>query len=376
MHNFFNIRAMAGTIILEIYGEFTHWDMFEEYLRWQINEFGEDAPMTIRCSSPGGDPRVGIALYGLIRDHKGPTTGYIEYICDSSATLPMCACDTVIGNSFPFEYMIHDPKLAMDWSSVEEGQALVDLTSQVRDQMAQIYVAKSGQSENQIRQWMAETKFMKAEEALQLGFIDEIKEVDQTLSAKVDTKMAASKHADQRPKDFTIEGRGTSSELSNNQTKPIQAMNEWMKKLAAKLGLGDTADESDVVLNVTELKAKAEKVDSLESDIESKDTLIAQLQADNEELKGKLPSEEEIETEQAAQIDAQLEAAVKDFKIQASAKEQLATQYKGNPEALKATLSLIPKDALKASSGVQKTKGKTRASAGVNPKVAEHFQTK
>lgn len=375
MNNFFNIRAMAGTIVLEIFGEFTQWDMFEEYLRWQIKEFGEDAPLTVRCSSPGGDPRVGIALYGIIRDHKGPTTGIIEYMCDSSATLPMCACDTVIGNSFPFEYMIHDPKLAMDWSTVEEGQSMIDYLAQVRDNMANIYVAKTGQDEATIRQWMSETKFMKADEALQLGFIDEIKEVDQTLSAKVDTKMAASKHADQRPKNFTIEGRGTSSELSNNKNEKETIM-EWLSKVKAAFGLGDSADEADVVLTSKELKAKADKVDVLASEVETKDARIAELEAENEKLKGEQPTEEEIEAAQAAEVDAALEAAVKDFKITAASKQGWADRFAGKPDELKATLELIDKGAVKASNNVQNPKGKTRASVGVHSKVAEHFQTK
>ncbi|MDZ7802370.1 ATP-dependent Clp protease proteolytic subunit [Thiohalophilus sp.] len=152
MSNFFNIRALAGTIILEIYGVITEYDMFEEYLRWQISEMGDDAPLAVRMSSPGGDPRIAMSLYRIIKDHKGPTDCYIEYMCDSAATLVACACDKVIGNEFPFEYMIHDPEMQPDWFRVEEGQALVDFLKKTRDDMVRIYTEETGMSEDAIRQ--------------------------------------------------------------------------------------------------------------------------------------------------------------------------------------------------------------------------------
>ncbi|MEQ9393296.1 MAG: Clp protease ClpP [Balneola sp.] len=347
----YNIKSMAGVIILEIYGEIGYWDYFVEYLRWQINEFGEDAPLTVRVSSPGGDPRVGLSLYQIIRDHKGSTEGYIEYQCDSAATLPICACDYVLANKSPFEFMIHDPQMAMDWSTVEQGQALVDLTNKVRDDMVEAYVTKSGQSEAQIRSWMKETKFFTSQEALDAGFVDEIKEVDQTLSAKVDYKLAASAHADVRPKEFEIKGRGKSPEPSNNNNKTMSTTEKnWLQaKIAALFGKGDDTEEQDLYLDTKELKAKADQADQLKKDLEKaekeRDDALDKLS----ELEGEEPTEEELEAEAEQEVEKHLEAAVKGFKITASAKENYAKTYAGKPEELKAALELIEEGAAKPS---------------------------
>ncbi|MEP2447575.1 MAG: ATP-dependent Clp protease proteolytic subunit [Balneola sp.] len=366
----YNIKSMAGVIVLEIYGEIGYWDYFVEYLRWQINEFGEDAPLTVRVSSPGGDPRVGLSLYQIIRDHKGSTEGYIEYQCDSAATLPICACDYVLANKSPFEFMIHDPQMAMDWSTIEQGQALVDLCNKIRDDMVEAYVTKSGQSEAQIRSWMKETKFFTSQEALDAGFVDEIKEVDQTLSAKVDYKLAASAHADVRPKEFEIKGRGKSPEP--NQQKQIKSkMEEFFKKMKAAFGLGDTSDEADVVIRAKELKAQADKVEQLETDnatlTQERDDALAKVA----ELEGEEPTQEELEQQAEQEVDAQLEAAVKGFKITASAKENYAKTYAGKPDDLKAALELIPEGAAKPSKATPEKRTSARAGAGVHPKVAD-----
>lgn len=376
MSQFFNIRALAGSIILEIYGVISEYDMFEEFLRWQISEMGQEAPLVVRMSSPGGDPRIAMSLYRIIKDHKGPSECYIEYMCDSAATLIACACDKVIGNEFPFEYMVHDPQMYTEWIGVEDGEAAVDFLAKTRDDMVRIYTEETGMSEDAIRSMMKDTTFMNAQEALSFGFIDEIKQVEQTLDAKVDYKIAANAYKDVRPKEFELTGRGKSSESESTKTKPIQAMNEWMKKVAAKLGLGDSADESDVVLNVSELKAKADKAEAEKADLtaslEEKETCISELEAENAQLKEQIPSEEEEEEEANEEVEAQLEAAVKDFKITAASKPGWAQQFEGNPEGLKATLKLIPKDAVKAgASGVSRPKSRAAVSVNMSDQAAK-----
>ncbi|MDZ7802368.1 hypothetical protein [Thiohalophilus sp.] len=62
----------------------------------------------------------------------------------------------------------------------------------------------------------------------------------------------------------------------------------WIEKLRASIfGLGDTADEADVVISAktlsSDLKAKKEKVEALKGTIDEKDEEITKLKADLEE---------------------------------------------------------------------------------------------
>lgn len=143
----------------------------------------------------------------------------------------------------------------------------------------------------------------------------------------------------------------------------------WLNKLRASFGLGDTADEADVVLSAKELKAdlkaKTDEIGNLQSSIEEKDTEIETLKAEGDDLKQQLPSEEEEEEELNEQVEAELEAAVKNFKITAASKEGWAQQFSGNPTGLKAAMELIPENALKGKNeGVKKPK--SRAAVNVS----------
>lgn len=364
------IRAVAGTILLEIFNEMEYWQNMEDYLRWQIKEHGVTAPMEVRINSIGGDPRVGLALYKVIKSHQGPTTAYIEYICDSSATLPACACDEVIGNEFPFEYMIHDPNIHPGWVGVEDGEVAIEYLRGVRDDFVRIYHEKTGQSEEDIRAWMKATKFMKAEEALELGFIDRIEEVDESLNEIVDYKIAASAY--ERPQNFKIEGRNSSPTEPQKPNKPKSTM-DILAKLRATFGFGEDRDETDVVIEAKELKAKADKLEQLEKDLETERAEVIKLKAELEKYKEEEPTEEELADQAEQQVEAELQAAVKDFKITASVVDQYKSTYAGKPAELKAALSLIPEGAAKPSGGAPSSP-KTRASAnGVHPKVAAAF---
>jgi ATP-dependent protease ClpP protease subunit len=367
-----NLRAMAGVIILEIYGEMYWWSELDEYLKWQVNQHGADAPMVVRIDSVGGDPRLGLALYNIIKNHQGKTTACIEYICDSSATLPACACDEVIGNEFPFEYMIHEPEIDQGWARVEEARQGADYLEGIRDDFVRIYVEKTGQPEAQIREWMKATKFMKSDEALALGFIDRIEAVQSTLEAKVDYKMAAKAY--DRPQGYELEGRGTSPATSNNN-QPTGTIMEWWKKLSAKWGLGDSADESDVVVMGHELKALADQVPALQAQVETLEQEKSDLEAKVAELEGEEPTEEELEAQAAEQVEAELTAAVTAFKITADAKQGYAETFKGNVEGLKAALELIPVNAVKPGGNVQRPNTKAKAGFGVSETVSKHFQS-
>lgn len=145
----------------------------------------------------------------------------------------------------------------------------------------------------------------------------------------------------------------------------------WWQKLAAAFGLGDTADESDVVLKGKELKLEAEKIPDLQKQVDDLTKERDQLQAKVEELTPAEPTAEELAKKNKTAIEAELVAAVKDFKITADAKTTYAETYAGKPEELKAALSLIPENTVKP--GAPVTKGKGSSIAGVNPEVSKYF---
>jgi ATP-dependent protease ClpP protease subunit len=52
-------------------------------------------PVTLRVNSPGGLAYDGVAMYNAIDAHDGKTTGIIEGLAGSAASLAVVACDVV-----------------------------------------------------------------------------------------------------------------------------------------------------------------------------------------------------------------------------------------------------------------------------------------
>jgi DNA repair exonuclease SbcCD ATPase subunit len=146
---------------------------------------------------------------------------------------------------------------------------------------------------------------------------------------------------------------------------------EWCKKLTSKWGMGDNADEADVVLKGAELKAEADKVPGLEKQVTDLTNERNALQAKVEELTPEEPTAEELAKQSEAAIETELSAAVSAFKISADAKTNYAETYKGNVEGLKAALELIPENTVKPGTHVKKHD--LSAKAGVHPAVSKHF---
>ena len=138
-----------------------------------------------------------------------------------------------------------------------------------------------------------------------------------------------------------------------------------INKLKNYLGLSDDADDADVVISTKELKAKADTVEKLQSDLDEANATIAELKAEQAEHKQ--------DTDE--QIDEMLENAVKQYKIKASAKDQFKEQYADNPDGLKATLDSIPgkKPGEEITNSGKTGKRKSHMGGSLNSTVAKDF---
>lgn len=365
MRNWFHIRSQHdGSPQLLVEGYIGFWPVVAEEFRWQLSEYDESDPIEVRIDSMGGDPIAAKSIYTMLKQWKGEVTVIIENNCLSAATVIACAGDRVIIHDVGV-YMIHEPEIwPDDWMREDEAQSVVDQVRIVKEQMVDIYASFTGKNASDIVDMMKKTTWMSASEALEAGFVHEIKNIIPEMENKTDLKLAA--RAYQVPKRFlTNAGRETSPEDTQTQNKTRKTMNEWMKKLRNAFGLGDDSDEADVYLSGKELKASAEKLKAQNEELESQ---LETVTLERDELKKKLGEYAEQVTEQAEEeLEATLQAMVDHFQIKASEKDELAGEYKDDLAGLKKLQARIPKGALKASGTrrVQKPKQARSAAAGL-----------
>lgn len=135
---------------------------------------GED--ITIRFNSPGGNVMVGLALYNLVKSHKGKVTGVIDGECSSAATLIFCACRERITSSNGL-MLIHGVSTFAEGKK-EQFEKYVEQMETIENQIIEIYKQTIGsEKEKQILKLMEEERYINADEMLALGFAQKKEEI-------------------------------------------------------------------------------------------------------------------------------------------------------------------------------------------------------
>lgn len=143
-------------------------------------------PVTMRINSFGGLAYDGLAIHNAIADHKGPTTAIIESVAASAASLAAIGADSVkmYGNA---TYHIHEG-IGFAYGHIAEIKETIDWLETFNEAAVKTYAAKTGKSEKAMAAALLGvngdgTKY-NAQQALEMGFIDEIIEAGSSKKPK------------------------------------------------------------------------------------------------------------------------------------------------------------------------------------------------
>lgn len=130
-----------------------------------------DAAVEVHLNSPGGLVSEGLAIYNALRPRR-PTV-YIDGVVASIATLIAMSGQRIIAaeNSL---LMVHNPA-GPAFGDANEMRLTADVLDKFLDVML-IGYTRTGLSEKQLREMLAAETWMTAQEALELGFVDEVAE--------------------------------------------------------------------------------------------------------------------------------------------------------------------------------------------------------
>lgn len=169
---------------IDILGEIGDWGYQSNYLRYELKDAGNQ-DIVLNISSPGGKVTDGLAMYDMLEAYEGNVTTLGFGLVASIASVLLLAGKRVkmTPNSF---LMIHNPWTVAIGDSAEMT-ANAELLAKMEKKLLNIYVSKlqkSGKVEGNIqlkvkRMMDAET-WLPADEALEMGFIDEIQEATKT----------------------------------------------------------------------------------------------------------------------------------------------------------------------------------------------------
>ncbi|MDT0133495.1 head maturation protease, ClpP-related [Providencia huaxiensis] len=175
-----SIRAAssANTIsVLDVIGE-DYWGegVTAKCISGALRAIGNN-DVVVNINSPGGDMFEGLAIYNLLRAHSGKVTVNILGIAASAASIIAMAGDEIHMGRGAF-LMIHNC-----WSiGVGNRHDFAKLAADLEPfdkSMADIYVARSGQSESVVSKMMDDETYIASSDAIAKGFADGLLAADE-----------------------------------------------------------------------------------------------------------------------------------------------------------------------------------------------------
>ncbi|MVX62245.1 Clp protease ClpP [Clostridium chromiireducens] len=128
-------------------------------------------PVTIKINSGGGDVFAGCEIYNELKSYSGEVTIEIHGLCASIASVIAMAGNCKMS---PLgEIMIHNVSTSTsgDYRDMEHS---VEVLKKANKTIANAYILKTGMSEEDAYKLMDKETWLTADEALELGLVDEI----------------------------------------------------------------------------------------------------------------------------------------------------------------------------------------------------------
>jgi len=130
--------------------------------------------LNVRINSGGGEVYAAVAMRSMIINAGFDSVRVmIEGLCASAATLFVTVPGAHVVIAEGSEFMIHNP-MTIAWGNAEEITKTVDHLHKMEEQFHGMYAAKTGKTEDEIKDWMDAETWFTAREACDYGFCDEL----------------------------------------------------------------------------------------------------------------------------------------------------------------------------------------------------------
>ena len=149
----------------------------------------------LRVNCPGGDIFAALAMQTALKQHPAKVICHIDGVAASAATRVMLGADEIEISDGGF-VMIHNVASPVEVLGFLTSEDMLELMVNLEEEIGRIdaangsvvdeYVQRTGQSPEQIKEWMAKTTFFNANEALAAGFVDRIYKGGKVLQNKWD----------------------------------------------------------------------------------------------------------------------------------------------------------------------------------------------
>jgi ATP-dependent Clp protease protease subunit len=190
MKTWFTIKALADdSAEISIFDEIGMWgvsakDFINDFRKVNAQKVNAQK-VTLLINSPGGSVFDGLAIYNVLRQSKADITVRVMGVAASAASFIAMAGKKIVmpKNSF---MMVHNP-MAVAIGNADEMREWADTLDKIAASLVGIYTARTGKSEDEIKALLDAETWMTADEAVELGFADEV-EPEMRMTALFETE--------------------------------------------------------------------------------------------------------------------------------------------------------------------------------------------
>ena len=136
-------------------------------------ELRGDEDVTLLMDSVGGDVFQGMAIYNMLKGYEGKTTVDILGMSGSIASIIALGADSV-RMSETASFFLHNALVPQTGGNAAQLRETADTLEQVSNTIQRVYAVKTDLPDADVKGLMDEETVLNADDALRLGFVDEI----------------------------------------------------------------------------------------------------------------------------------------------------------------------------------------------------------
>lgn len=223
--------------------------------------------LTVFINSPGGSVMDGLAIYNALKAHQGGVTVKVLGWAASAASFIAMAGDKIVMPENTF-MMVHNP-LSWAYGNASDFREVADTLDKIGGSIVNIYVARTGKSEDDVKALLDAETWMTAKEAVDKGFADEVVAEIAAVNAAFDVSKL--------PENVRAAFEKGQQQIENKATPTLA---EQIKGLVDSANLGDYVDQLVVLDSLDSAKARIGEIGEINAlcgmlSIEAKGYIVA-----------------------------------------------------------------------------------------------------
>ena len=260
----YDIKALANdTAAISIYDEIGMWGVTAKDFIEGLSAV-KAGVINLEINSPGGSVFDALAIFNALKNSGKQINVKVMGIAASAASYIAMVGDkiTMPENTF---MMVHNPLNAI-YGNAADMREMADVLDKVGNSLVATYVARTGQSDAEIRDLLAKDSYLTAAECLELGFADEV-----TPAMKVTAKF----EREHLPEHIQALFKTTEDKPAGEEPKPVEEVKEEPVAFATQIEAAATQAGLSAYSTMWALDASIDSMDKLQNRIKEAKEIVA-----------------------------------------------------------------------------------------------------